>query len=607
VCRKTNFENAENNLVTNLPPDLEKRFIELWTDYLEGDLEDSGMDELRKMLSAHEELQKQAIDLFRTHRLLGFIAIEDPAGNNQFVQETMARLPEDSASFTRGVLEKLDSRLPVSTRDVSQESIQTQRRTLRKWVGESGWIVAALLILTLPFIWYNANQQENLPVISNSQMSEGDVRFKNISQAQFFGELSPRSESLLTQKREYVLLSGLVELAFPKGASAIIEGPAIFRVLSDECLALDVGQCSVHAPDGAEGFRIETPVTRVVDRGTRFVVHVTETSETEVHVVEGTADIYRYSDEQLQEPSTSKSENLLTEVSDDETFELRLRDREAYRLNDDTTFVAEPATFNPLIYRSKLPDRVVSYSATKSADGKAEFLIDVTVQRGGKMLQYPVEKIIPVEVTYFKAAPGIDGNGHVAGGATLSNPRINLLSDRALNTGIINPGGSPTPLVSDPVLHNPEGDLQRLTPGLALKFQTPVKNGPGPDIVLFELQTFSNPPQGDGFHVSPLKFSPGRKSHTIRNYDLSISSPECLELSPFHLYSFEKNIASLNDLQITECANKPIRLKFLALAVGIDLSTLGYLPDEEVQEIFIQDAQDDLNIIDPVFVGGLPK
>lgn len=592
--------------MTNLPPDLEKRFTELWTDYLEGDLEDSGMEELRKILSAHEELQKQAIDLFRTHRLLGFIAIEDPAGNNQFIQETMARLPEDSDSFTRDVLERLDSRLPAFAGDVSEKSSQNDKRTLRNLVGGSGWIVAALLIITLPFIWYNANQQEDLPVSANNQKPVGDVRFKNISQAQFFGELSPRSESLLTQKREYVLLSGLVELAFPKGASAIVEGPAIFRVLSDECLALDVGQCSVHAPDGAEGFRVETPVTRVVDRGTRFVVNVSETSETEVHVVEGIADIYRHTDKQLKKLSPDKDSERLTEVSRNENFELRLRDQEAYRVNEDKKFSAEPATFNPSIYRSQLPDRVVSYSATKGPDGKAEFLTDVTVQRDGKMLQYPVDKMIPVEVTYFKAAPGVDSNGHFAGGASLSDPRIDLLSDRALNTGVINPGGSQTPLESDPVLQSPDGDPQGLTQGLALKFQTPVKNGPGPDIVFFELQTLSNPPQGDGFHVSPLKFSPGRKSHTIQTYDLSISSPECQELTQFHLYAFDKNIASLNELQTTECTSKPIRLKFWVLAVGIDLSDLGYLPGEEVQEIFIQDTQDDRNTVDPVFVGGLP-
>src|SRR5690606_33437416 len=89
-----------------------------------------------------------------------------------------------------------------------------------------------------------------------------------------------------------ILMSGLVEIAFPAGASAILEGPAVFRVLSEESLALDVGRCSVHAPDGAEGFHSETPVTRVVDRGTPFSVSVSDTSETEVQVIEGSADVY---------------------------------------------------------------------------------------------------------------------------------------------------------------------------------------------------------------------------------------------------------------------------------------------------------------------------
>tara|TARA_R110002095_G_scaffold215072_2_gene208427 strand:+ start:18026 stop:19804 length:1779 start_codon:yes stop_codon:yes gene_type:complete len=592
--------------VTNSPSDLEERFTELWTDYLEGDLEEAGMVELRNMLADHKDLLKQAFDLYQTHRLLGFIAIEEPLDNNRFIRETMARLPEDGDTFARKVMEKLDSQQPASSSAISQGSTHNTKQTDRKLIGGSGWIVAAILIIALPIVWFSANNQSNVPVAEDIQKSRGDVHFKNISQAQFFGELPPRAQSLLTQRRDYVLLSGLVELAFPQGASAIIEGPAVFRVLSDECLALDVGQCSVHAPDGAEGFRIETPVTRVVDRGTRFVVNVSETSETEVHVIEGIADIYRNSTEQFPKQATGQNKKRLTEIPDNRTFELRLNNQEACRLNEDESFLVEPTKFNPSIYRSNLPDRVISYNATKGADGRAELLRDVTVQRGDKVLQYPVEKIIPVEVTYFKAAPGLDRNGHIAGGPSLSNPRADFLADTALNTGIINPGGSQTSLVSNPVLQHREGDEQEATPGIALKFQTPVKNGPGPDIVFFELQTFSNPPEGDAFHVSPMKFTAGRKSHTIQAYDLSISSPECLELTQFHLYPFKKQVASLHDLQTAECAGKPIRLKFWVLAVGIDLSSLGYLPGEEIEEIFIQDAQDDQNIVDPVFVGGLP-
>ena len=33
-------------------------------------------------------------------------------------------------------------------------------------------------------------------------------------------------------------------------------------------LVMKLGRCSVHAPDGAQGFRVETPLTAVVDLGT---------------------------------------------------------------------------------------------------------------------------------------------------------------------------------------------------------------------------------------------------------------------------------------------------------------------------------------------------
>jgi hypothetical protein len=42
-----------------------------------------------------------------------------------------------------------------------------------------------------------------------------------------------------------------------------------------------------------------------------------------------------------------------------------------------------PARFTPLAYRRGLPERIVSFEATPAADGRAENLTSVTVQRGG--------------------------------------------------------------------------------------------------------------------------------------------------------------------------------------------------------------------------------
>ncbi|MDF1815730.1 MAG: FecR domain-containing protein, partial [Verrucomicrobiales bacterium] len=149
-------------------------------------------------------------------------------------------------------------------------------------VRYGGWAVAALLMIGL-FVGRGDRGDE---------FSRSRAQFTGLGKASFFGELVPPVNSHPELNRNYSLVSGAVELAFPDGARTIIEGPAVFRVVSDDRLALDTGQCSVHCPKGAEGFRVDTPSSRVVDRGTRFHVSVSELNETEVQVVEGAADIY---------------------------------------------------------------------------------------------------------------------------------------------------------------------------------------------------------------------------------------------------------------------------------------------------------------------------
>ncbi len=590
--------------MTDLPENFEERFAELWTDYLEGELDESGLVELQELLAAHDFLLKRASDYYRTHRLLGLIATEQSECDERFISDLMQRLPEDSESFSRGVMQRVALQHSVQENGNSSgaDSGEKARRYRSSMVSRSGWVVALFLSIALPVVWYAANRVEVAEVSIEKTTEEqpaGNVQFASLSHARFLGEMSPAINSVIPLKREYVLLGGLVELAFPRGASAIVEGPAVFRVLSDESLALDVGHCSVHAPEGAEGFRVDTPVTRVVDRGTRFCVNVSETSETEVQVIEGMADLYRYSD---------RSEKASAESPDASTFERRLSEHEACLLENGQQVVAKPTAYNSAGYRSRLQDRIVSYQATTAQQGGAEFLESVVVQRGGKVIEYSIDQIIPVELIYFKANPGVNANGHIAAGESLSESRIQVLSDRALNTGIINPGGSAKPLVDDPVMRSEGREDRSCTPGMAVRFREPVANGPGPDVVFFELQTVSNPPEGDAFHVSPLVFGSARRSHTIRFYDLTMLSSEAEKISRFHLYRFHQNIASLEELETVRYERKPShqRLRFRAIAVGIDFSDLGYAPGEQVEGLFIQDARDDQSMVDPVFIGGLP-
>ncbi len=570
----------------------QERFAELWTDYLEGEPDETGIAELRELLAADERLLKLAADMYQTHRMLGLVVEEVPARQDEFVREVLIRLPEESDSFVSGVMADVEQVASKVTRSTSEggSDLPADASSYRNRIMFRGLLaVAALTIVVVQCFSF---WQSGRPPVADDDVNQGDaqqdreatsdnVRLASLAHARFFGELSPPVGSVLAPQREYVLLSGLVEVAFPAGASAIVEGPAVFRVLSDESLALDVGRCSVHAPEGAEGFHVETPVTRVVDRGTRFSVSVSETSETEVQVIEGAADIY----------DVVRNGNPTND-------EVRLTNGEARKIANVRAFAADAIPFDPSIYRHGLPDRVVSYKATQAADGGSENLISVTVQRNGRVLEILVEDLIPARVAAFKT---ISRGVFICGGETIPGNRIETSSDHSLVTGVINPGGSHEPLTSDPVLTG-----ESATPGLAIRFDSPVENGPGADVVFFDLQTFANPPNGDSFHVSPLQFRDGLKSHTIRVYDLTMESPNALDLTNFHVHMFADAADSLAKLESLECSPQKQVIKFRGLAVGIDLSDLGFAVGETVEGLFFQDALDDKHYVDPVFIGGLP-
>ena len=51
----------------------DEHFIELWNDYLEGELDKAGVIELQQILANDERLAQMAADNYRTHRLLGLL------------------------------------------------------------------------------------------------------------------------------------------------------------------------------------------------------------------------------------------------------------------------------------------------------------------------------------------------------------------------------------------------------------------------------------------------------------------------------------------------------------------------------------------------------
>ncbi len=376
--------------------------------------------------------------------------------------------------------------------------------------------------------------------------------------------------------QQHVLLNGMIELRFPPETRVILEGPAVFSVVSDTTLSLLSGKCSVHAPEGGNGFVVDTPKARVRDLGTRFSVAVGDGQGTEVHVVEGATELI----------SKTPASNSLT-----------LEERESCLVNQQSF---QSIRYRPTAYSGSLRDRVVSYEA-KSNETGVQDLVSVTVQRAGAEQQYAATELILMEIEYLQA---VSGGGSVVIPSGIPIPDDYLNSDLRLDKGVIDPGGTLSALTQDPVLIGTDNQLP--TPGMVIRFERPVVNQTGPDIVLFEFQSVVNPLEGDGFRVCPLVFGDGLRSHWIKDYDISLRSPQALRIADFDRLIFHDLERSLEDLRGKPTERQDLELEYWAIATGIDLSDLGFDQGESVERLFIQDDMQDEHFVDPIVIVGLP-
>ncbi|WP_437202824.1 hypothetical protein [Planctomicrobium sp. SH664] len=435
-------------------------------------------------------------------------------------------------------------------------------------------------VAALPVDTGRASSVPAVTANASDRVPEFSARLKQVANAELLGELLPPLESHLKNEHQYVLCRGMLELEFPAGALVVLEGPAIFEINNSEKLSIGVGRCSVYAPPGAEGFQVVTPSCKVTDLGTRFFVTVDEGGNSDLHVIEGAAEL---------RPSTQPEASLTLFHGD------------AQRVGEISGLA--PIDFDSRHYRNRLPDRVVSYQAEQVGQGGAvRNLQRVTVQRNGVTHDYPVDDLIGIDVVSFLA--GRTRNCLAWDGEFPDDPAVSLTGDVALNTGLFNFGGR---WDSRDEQQRVDGAPRR---GMGIRFRQPVINGPGPDVVLFELQSVVYPLEGDPFWVSPLTPESGRHSHHVTRFDITMSSAEALPVAPYKLITFlgryPLSLEQMDRRHHVIRRTESVTLPYKALAVGIDLSDLGYPPGAEVEGLFFESDESHDHMVDPVFIAGLP-
>lgn len=87
------------------------------------------------------------------------------------------------------------------------------------------------------------------------------------------------------------LQQGTVRLVFAGGVVASVVGPAEVHLLAGDHARLIAGTFVAYAPEGAEGFRLDTPGAEITDLGTEFGASVTADGETNLSVFDGAVEL----------------------------------------------------------------------------------------------------------------------------------------------------------------------------------------------------------------------------------------------------------------------------------------------------------------------------
>jgi len=150
-------------------------------------------------------------------------------------------------------------------------------KKVRRWRRPFAWsaaVAAALLLAVLVALPRRVPE----PLASLSAATDARWSDPNVELTLRGGELPPGPLRLE---------AGAAEFAFSGGATAVIEGPAVFEVVAADRLLLRAGRVIGRCAKDAAKLTIVTPTAQVTDLGTEFGVAVDADRQTRVAVIRG--------------------------------------------------------------------------------------------------------------------------------------------------------------------------------------------------------------------------------------------------------------------------------------------------------------------------------
>ncbi len=156
--------------------------------------------------------------------------------------------------------------------------------------GFASYFLGLVISIAISRGWNDARNTANSSAGGTAAQGARVGSMKAEERARWSQDVPVSSDNAVRAGQQFALASGRVEMLTARGTRVVLEGPATWKVVSDQRLLLLVGKLVAYVPKSAIGFAVETPTARVVDLGTEFGVEVDSQGETGVQVFKGTVD-----------------------------------------------------------------------------------------------------------------------------------------------------------------------------------------------------------------------------------------------------------------------------------------------------------------------------
>lgn len=274
------------------------RFNELIQLLLDDDISATQMQELTEIAASDEALLTHLQQcLLVSDRLSQY---EDQLrSDTRFMDSLYVRIgaDADSAEFVNQVVASVrdnsSRRLRESARVHSLAKHRPQRtRHIRP--GFAGWITAAIALVVLASVLMLQREQVISAVVPDNSEEINDLGVAVLTHvSDLVGEGVTELEVGETiPPRVIEWDAGVIQFEFYSGATVVVEGPAEIEIVDESRVVCRSGRLRAHVPEAARGFAVLAPTFELVDLGTEFGLNVSDDGQSEVHVFDGTVELY---------------------------------------------------------------------------------------------------------------------------------------------------------------------------------------------------------------------------------------------------------------------------------------------------------------------------